>query len=73
MKTEKFDYLLVAGPTKDTLDPECAYRHKEDAIEAAKSLQAKKIKAAKCIEVVYMPEDDDNTNEVVWSNCKEKS
>ena len=71
-KTEKFDYLLFAGPTKDDLYPTCAYKNKEDAIEAAKRLQAEKIKAMKCIEVVNMPEDNDDINEVVWSNCGRK-
>ena len=68
-KTEKFDYLLFAGPTKDYLRPACAYKIKEDAIEAAKRLQAENIKAMKCIEVTYMPEDNIDINEVVWTNC----
>ena len=68
-KTEKFDYLLFAGPTKDDLHPACAYKTKEDAIDAAKRLEAEKISGMKCIEVAFMPEDDDDTNEVVWSNC----
>ena len=71
-KTEKFDYLLFAGPTKDDLHPACAYKFKEDAIEAAKRLEAEKIKSMKCIEITYMPEDDDDINEVVWSNCGRK-
>jgi len=71
-KTEKFDYLLFAGKTKDDLRPACAYKFKEDAIEAAKRLEAEKIKAMQCIEVACMPEDDDDINEVVWSNCGRK-
>ena len=71
-KTEKFDYLLFAGPSKDDLYPACAYKTTEDAIEAAKRLEAEKIKKLSCIEVVNMPEDDDDTNEVVWSNCRRK-
>ena len=67
-KTEKFDYLLFAGPTKDDLRPACAYKYKEDAIAAAERLQAEKIKGMKCIEVVLMPEDDDDINEVIWFN-----
>ena len=68
MKTEKFDYIVNAGPTKDNLRPCCAYKSKEDAIQGAKNLEAEKIKKLSCIEVVYMPEDDDDINEVVWSN-----
>jgi hypothetical protein len=71
-KTEKFDYLLFAGPAKDDLHPACAYKNKDDAIEAAKRLEAEKIKGMKCVEVTFMPEDDDDTNEVVWSNCGRK-
>lgn len=71
-KTEKFDYLLFVGKTKDDLYPACAYKHKEDAIDAALRLEAEKISGMKCIEVVLMPEDDDDTNEVVWSNCGRK-
>ena len=67
-KTEKFDYLLFAGKTKDKLYPACAYKIKEDAIEAAKRLEAEKISGMKCIEVTYMPEDSDD-KVVVWSNC----
>ena len=67
---EKFDYLLFAGPSKDKLNPTCAYKNKEDAIDAAKRLEAEKIKKLKCIEVVLMPEDDDGINEVVWTNCE---
>jgi len=70
--TEKFDYLLFAGKTKDDLQPACAYKNKEDAIEAAKRLEAEKISGMKCIEVTFMPEDDDDINEVVWSNCGRK-
>lgn len=71
-RVEKFDYLLFAGPTTDDLYPTCAYKTAEDAIEAAKRLEAEKIKKLSCIEVVNMPEDDDNINEVVWSNCGRK-
>lgn len=71
-KTEKFDYLLFAGKIKDELYPVCAYKSKEDAIEGAKRLVAEKISGLSCIEVVLMPEDDVDTNEVVWSNCGRK-
>ena len=71
-KTEKFDYLLFAGPSKDDLYPTCAYKTKEDAIAAAKGLEAEEIKKLKCIEVALMPEDDDDINEVVWTNCGRK-
>ena len=71
-KTENFDYLLFAGPAKDALHPACAYKYAEDAIEAAKRLEAEKIKKMCCIEVVNMPADDDTVNEIIWTNCGEK-
>ena len=66
-KTEKFDYLLFAGSTKNDLYPTCAYKTAEDAIEAAKRLRAERLPHFKYIEVVNMPEDNDNINEVVWA------
>jgi hypothetical protein len=69
-KTEKFDYIVNAGPAKDNLTPVCAYKSKEDAIAGAQRLAAEKISALKYTEVVYMPEDNDDINEVVWKNFK---
>ena len=71
-KTEKFDYLLFAGSTKNDLYPTCAYKTADDAIAAAKRLAAEKIKAMKYTEVVLMPEDNDDINEVIWTNCGRK-
>ena len=67
-KTESFDYILFAGKAKGELNPTCAYKCKEEAIDAAKRLEAAKTSKVKCIEVVFMPEADVDTNEVVWSN-----
>ena len=66
-KTEKFDYIINAGPTKDNLRPCCAYKTVEDAVEAAKRLRAERLPHFKYIEVVNMPEDNDDINEVVWA------
>lgn len=67
MKEPKYDYILNAGPTKDNLRPGCAYKYKEDAIAAAKRLKAERLPYLKYIEVVYMPEDNDYINEVVFT------
>ena len=72
MKADKFDYILNAGPTKDDLRPCCAYKTAENAIEAAKRLQAEKLSHFKYIEVVNMPEDNDDINKVIWSNYRRK-
>jgi len=71
-KTEKFDYIVNAGPTKDNLRPACTYKTKEDAISGAQRLTAEKIPGLKYTEVVYMPEDNDDINEVVWTNWRRK-
>ncbi len=69
-KTEKFDYVVNAGPTRNNLRPACAYKTKEDAITGAERLAAEKIPGLKYTEVVYMPEDNDDVNEVVWKNWR---
>lgn len=69
MKIEKFDYIVNAGKTKDDLRPACAYRYKEDAIVGAQRLIAA-VPRLKCVEVVYMPEDNEDINDVVWKNFK---
>ena len=68
--SKKFDYIVNAEPTKDNLRPACAYKTKEDAISGAERLAAEKIPGLKYAEVVYMPEDNDDINEVVWTNWR---
>lgn len=66
MKTESFDYILFAGHTKNDLQPIASFAEQEHAIEAGKCAAQN---GFSCVEVTFMPEDDDDTNEVVWSNC----
>jgi hypothetical protein len=66
---EPASYLLFAGETKDSLYPLKAFRDKDEAIADAK--ETVKL-GCPCAEVCYMPEDDADTNEVVWSNCGRK-
>lgn len=67
-------YVIFSGETKNDLYPVGAAPTKEEAISRAKALALLgKVKPEyKCAEAVYMPEDDDDTNEVVWSNCGRK-
>jgi hypothetical protein len=67
-KTESFPYILNAGRKKDNLYPICAYKTKEDAMVGAVALKPENV--YKYFEVVYMPEDNDDINEVVWKNFK---
>jgi hypothetical protein len=71
MKTEKFDYIVNAGKTKDDLRPACAFKSKELAIEGAEVMKSTRTRL-KYFEVVYMPEDDHDTNEVVWRSWEAK-
>ena len=73
-KTESFPYIVFVGATKKSLYPTVACPTEEEALHKAKSLAALgKVNADyKCVEAVYMPEDDDDTNEVVWTNCGRK-
>lgn len=62
------DWLLNAGPSKDNLAPYCAFPTKEEAIQCAKNA----LNFWNFTEVVYMPEDDPDTNEVVWRSWEVK-
>lgn len=66
---EPASYLLFAGETKDSLYPLKAFRDKDEAIAEAKETAEL---GYPCAQVVYMPEDDDDINDVVWSNCGRK-
>ncbi len=66
---EPASYILFAGETKDSLYPLKAFRDKAEAIAEAK--ETTKF-GCPCAEVCYMPEDDVDTNKVVWSNCGRK-
>jgi hypothetical protein len=69
-KTESFHYILFAGKQQDSLYPICAYKTKEDAMVGAVALKSENV--YQYFEVTFMPEDDVDTNEVVWSNCGRK-
>ncbi len=66
MKTEKFDYIINVGKTKDNLQPFVAAPTKEEGIKGAKNA----LNFYDYTEVVYMPEDDPDTNEVVWRSWR---
>ena len=67
MEKETYDYVINVGD--DDLDPyEIAFSTKEAAIEEAKKL----LDRYSYSEVVYMPEDDVDTNEVVWRSWENR-
>ena len=63
MTDDTNDYILNVGQTQDELTPFASAFTKEAAIELAKEAG----QYWKCVEVVYMPVDNDDINEIVWS------
>lgn len=61
-------YVIFAGDDKDHLEPLKSAPTEESAIEIAKNLQQK----WNCVEATYMPEDDLDVNEIVYSYYKEE-
>ena len=59
-----FPYVIFVGTAIDNLQPEIASPTEQDAIMLAKSLQDE----FSFVEAVYMPEDDLDTNKVVYAN-----
>jgi hypothetical protein len=59
-------YVVFAGKSCDEENPMSAWLTEESAIEAGKAILASKSIFYKYVEVVLMPEDDIDTNEVIW-------
>ena len=54
------DYVINVGDSWDDLTPQQTFSTKQAAISAAKALHDK------CVEVVYSPCNDVDTNELIW-------
>lgn len=54
------DYVINVGDSWDDLTPQQTFSTEQDAISAAKALHDK------CVEVVYSPCNDVDTNELIW-------
>ena len=63
-----YPYVIFAGDSRNHLEPRKSAPTEEFAIEIAKSLQEK----WNCVEATYMPEDDLDVNEIVYSYYKEE-
>ena len=59
-------YIIFLGTTKDNVFPIQAVEDKQEAIDIAQELLKRTFGTH--AEVVYMPENDIDTNEVVWTN-----
>ena len=63
-----YPYVIFAGDSRNHLEPRKSAPTEESAVEVAKELQDK----WNCVEATYMPEDDLDINEVVYSYYKEE-
>jgi hypothetical protein len=57
------DYILNVGQTQDELTPYASAATPAEAEKKALELR----KTWKCVEIVYMPVDDDDINEIIWA------
>lgn len=60
------DYVINVGDSWDDLTPQETFSTEQDAISTAKTMS--KVLHDKCVEVVYSPCDDVDTNEIIWRN-----
>lgn len=58
------DYVINVGDSWDNLTPQQTFSTEQAAISTAKSMS--QVLPDKCIEVVYSPCDDVDTNEIIW-------
>ena len=64
MTQEENDYILNVGQDRHNLDPYASAHTEYEAIELAKKLR----ETWNCVEVVYMPQDNIDINEIIWSD-----
>ena len=60
------DYVINVGDSWDDLTPQQTFPTEQAAISTAKAMS--KALPDKCVEVVYSPCDDVDTNEIIWRN-----
>ena len=60
------DYVINVGDSWDDLTPKETFSTEQDAISTAKTMS--QVLPDKCIEVVYSPCNDVDTNEIIWRN-----
>lgn len=64
MTQEENDYIINVGDSRDDLTPIDSAKTKEEAIKKAKLY----LEDWKYSEVVYMPCDNDDINDVIWNS-----
>ena len=63
MSQDVYDYIINVGQDRSDLGPFDAAHSRGGAIATAEELS----KTYPMVEVVYMPTDDDDINEIIWS------
>lgn len=67
-RIEHFPYILNAGKKKDDLSPVCYYMTVDQAMLGVMTLIPD---TYNYFEVIYMPVEDEESKEVILSNCVE--
>ena len=60
-------FVIFAGKSRDELEPVVAVSNLTAALQEAQVLGQEH----KCVEAIYMPEDEEDVNEIVFSQYKE--
>lgn len=63
MTQEQNDYILNVGHDRSNINPFDSAHTEAEAIQKAELY----CEDWKCVEVVYMPQDNDDINEIIWS------
>lgn len=63
MTDDTNDYILNVGQTQNELTPYASAATPAEAEKKALEFR----KTWKCVEIVYMPVDDDGINEIIWA------
>jgi hypothetical protein len=63
MTQEQNDYILNVGQDRSNINPFDSAHTEAEAIQKAELY----CEDWKCVEVVYMPQDNDDINEIIWS------
>ena len=64
MKNDCYDYVINVGSDINALEPLVAVKQKDDAIIEAKRLE----QHYPFVDVIYSPENDTETNKLVYKN-----
>lgn len=67
IKNKVNPFVVFVGDSRDDLEPIASAPTRQTAINMAKALQSE----YSLVEVIYMPEEDEDTNEVIYAHYEE--